>query len=238
MLATSSRALFWVLWVGLVRLPTLYLMDRSIAMLRVFNTKTAKDKFCFSSAIWDANCFEMAAMPLGFLALAEGTYQGLSAALFNRDITFWAATGVKANDVEKKYLKMRNHPNKCSFMFVGSILAYLDIRLQAFYTATRSPLMCVTAYLSFVQISMFLLVGYVWTITDDRTNLICAFLAFYFNMHIFAAPSKRLITPMKWFWSHDFNFEYYFLPLSVLLIFYISPEVEVFKAIGQAFQGK
>ena len=53
LLQSSSRAFFWVLWVGLVRLPTLYLTDKSIEMLRVFNTKTAKGKLSFATAIWE-----------------------------------------------------------------------------------------------------------------------------------------------------------------------------------------
>lgn len=236
MLGTASRALFWVLWVCCVRIPTLYMMDKTIEMLRVFNTKTSKDKFKFSEAIWDAMVFETAAQPLGFLAFMEGSYQGLSAALFNRDITFWAATGVKKDEVTKKYRAVMDHPSKCSGDFWWNVLIYTDVRIRSFYTAMRSPRMCVTAYCAFVQVTVIFLMGYIFVVTDDRTNLLCAFLAFFFNMALFATPSTRLLTPYRWFWSFDYNFEYYFLPLSLLLICFIAPKVHIFQEMISWFK--
>ena len=94
----------------------------------------------------------MAAQPLGILALIEGTYQGLNAALFNLDITFWNATGVKQSEVEKKYKDMLETPSYCSFQFIRNITSFVDVRARSFYAASRSPRMAITAYISFILV--------------------------------------------------------------------------------------
>ena len=218
-----------VIWVIFVRIPTLFMMDKSIEMLRVFNTKCTKDKLSFSAAIWDGLVFEMAAMPLGILALIEGTYQGLNAALFNLDITFWNASAVRQSEVESKYRAMVDTPSKCSFQYLRNIAAFMDVRARSFYVASRSPRMAVTAYVSFMLFANAALICYIWYMTTDRTLLFCSFLSFFFNCFVFSSPWKRLVKPLRIFWSYDYNFEYYFLPLTIALILFIGKNVFIFK---------
>jgi hypothetical protein len=137
--------------------------------------------------------------------------------------------------VIQKYKNMINTPSKFSFDFIKNIAGYCDVRARSFYVASRSPRMAVTAYVSFILVANFFLIGYIWYMITDRTLLFCSFLSFFFNCAIFASPWKRLVAPLRYFWSFDYNFEYFFLPLTIALILFVGRNVFIFRWIYEFF---
>ena len=96
--------------------------------------------------------------------------------------------------------------------------------------------MAVTAYVSIIFVLNFFLMGYIWYITADRTLLFCAFLSFFLNCAFFGQPWKKLMSPVRWFWSFDYNFEYYFLPLTIALLIFIIKGIYGFHVVGSWFE--